>query len=160
MKRLMIAAMAALVLAGCGDLGGGEKIGVIMKVGQRGLLCKTNEVELMRGGLNNGTGATGAVFHATVEDPSLLQKLKDAMESQSEVKLTYHEELTTFCRSESSDYFVTSVEVAHPVGVARPAPVEVSGTVHTAPATTRDQKIVELLTLQSKLLQELAQGNH
>ena len=60
MKKITIIALAAsLLLAGCGDTGGGEKNGTVTKLAVSGIFCKTNEMEIVRGGLNAGTGVNG-----------------------------------------------------------------------------------------------------
>lgn len=105
------AVSAAVLLTSCGEKSTGEKAGVVTKLAQSGIFCKTWEGQIIRGGLNSGSGAMGAPFDFTVEDLSLLPKIKDALENQKEIKIMYREEMVTFCRSESSDHFLTSVDV-------------------------------------------------
>jgi hypothetical protein len=164
MKRALIVLAAAVALAGCIDIGNGEKVGVVTRaVDGSGVFCKTMEVEVTRGGMNAGTGVVGAPFHATVVNRKDFDVLVKAMESQEEVKIKYSSELATFCRSDSAGHFITSVEPARPVGVTRPAPVAVSGPVavtkadNAAPVNeTRDQRIQRLLATQAELLKELS----
>lgn len=154
MKRILILAAAILALTGCIDKGNGEKIGVITKVASQGVWCPTNEIELIRGGLNNGSGASGSIFHATVEDPKLVDTLKEAMEAQREVKIRYKIEALTFCRSESNSHFITSVEVSAPRtqvsnGLSQQAPAQAPG--------SREAVIERLLATQAELLKQLSQ---
>jgi len=102
MKSLKIAAVvAALCLTGCGDAGDGQKIGTVIRFGTHGFFCKTWEGELIRGGFNGGTGATAGIFHFTVENPNIVPQIQKAMDDQTEVKITFHTERATFCRSDS-----------------------------------------------------------
>ena len=99
-----------LFLVGCGDLGSGEKLGTIVKLSTHGFFCTTYEAQLIRGGMSNGSGAFGvAPFDFTIEDIRLVEQVKKAVEAQQEVKITYHEEMNSFCRSDSNSYFLTSI---------------------------------------------------
>lgn len=113
-----VVASLSMLLASCGDVGDGQKPGIITKLAQQGLICKTWEGSIQRGGFNSGTGVSGAAFDFTVEDPQVVKDLQAAMDQQLEVKITYRTEFFTFCRSESGDHFVTKVEV---MGKAKPA---------------------------------------
>lgn len=162
MKQILLAVAACLVLTACGDYGSGEKIGTFVKLKQEGFFCKTWEAEIVRGGMNGGSGVMGQPFDVTIEDPSLISKVKDLMESQSEVKITYHTEINTFCRSQSGDNFLTSIapqgrtetaikaDVAGNIGVA---PVKAS---KLTPTSSQDQDIKALLKVQAELIQKLA----
>jgi hypothetical protein len=121
-SRIAVAHVLAssLMLSGCGEKGTGEKVGVVTKLARSGFFCKTWEGQIIRGGLNAGSGAMGAAFDFTVEDLSLLPKIKEAMEKQQEIKITYREELMTFCRSDSNDHFITSVTVMDNKPAAKP----------------------------------------
>jgi hypothetical protein len=134
MKRSIIAVLAAsLLLAGCGDTGGGEKNGTITKLAVSGVFCKTNEMEIVRGGFNSGTGANGASFDVTIEDPALLAIAKKAIETGAEIQITYRTEFITWCRSDSSDHFLTGIKIIRPgIAGATPSTPAAPG----APATT------------------------
>lgn len=108
-KRIAALAVAA-VLCGCTDTGTGEKVGQIIKLNKQGLFCQTWEAELIRGGINNGSGASSTVFDFTVENESLIPALQDALDKQYEVKIHYRMEFATFCRSDSENHFLTSIE--------------------------------------------------
>lgn len=154
----MIMLMGVLMLTGCWDTGGGEKIGVITRINKVGAFCKTWEGEIIRGGINNGTGAMGTAFHFTIEnDPALVKKVQDAMEHQTEVKISYRSEGITFCRSESEDergrnVFLTGIEEIHPVGIDRPANVN-TYVKPTEGWTQRDEDLKALGELTLRLQQ-------
>lgn len=162
MKKNLVIIAVALALSGCMELGDGEKLGVITRASTTGWFCKTNEIEIVRGGMNNGTGVVGSAFHATVENPALFDRLKKALENQEEVKIHFKHEWISFCRSDSGSNFVTAVESVTPVGVNRPAPTAVTGSLQVAPVPsvpsneTREQKVNRLLATQAELLKELA----
>jgi hypothetical protein len=105
------------MLSGCGDTGGGEKNGTITKLAVSGIFCKTNEMEIVRGGFNSGTGANGASFDVTIEDPKLLAIAQEAIKTGAEIQITYRTELITFCRSDSGDHFLTGIKIIRP-GIA------------------------------------------
>jgi hypothetical protein len=99
--RKILMFILPLFLSGCLVTGQGEKRGEIVKLAQEGVVCKTWEGELIRGGMSNGSGSFGVrPFAFTVENLNLLEKVKFALENNKEVKLVYHHEAFTFCRSE------------------------------------------------------------
>lgn len=166
MKKLLALALIPLMLTGCGSRGNGDKIGVIVKMAQEGILCQTWEGEIVRGGMAGGTGVNGQSFHFTVEDQSLVKKLQDAMNDRKEVRIHYRRELATFCRSETDDNsFITDVTVIEqdttspfqPTTKITPVTTEVQST----PVTTdndRQDKILKLVQMQSQLINELVQN--
>jgi hypothetical protein len=130
-----------------------------------GVFCPTMEVEIIRGGMNNGTGVMGAAFHGTIEtDPKVFEFLMKAMEDRREVKVKFRKEMVTWCRSESEgNYFITSAEYADsphlptaPVSVVTPVAVVQDASGVSAPLhETRDQKIERLIKIQAELTREL-----
>lgn len=114
---IVLALAASLMLSGCGDTGGGEKNGTITKLATSGVFCKTNEMEIVRGGLNGGTGVNGSSFDVTIEDPKLLEIAQKAITTGAEVQITYRTEFMTFCRSDSHDAFLTGIKIIRP-GIA------------------------------------------
>src|SRR5690349_11545462 len=69
----------------------GEKTGIIIKVSQEGIIWKTWEAELIRGGMSSGSGGFGVKpFDFTISDASTLQKAQDALNNGSEVLIKYH----------------------------------------------------------------------
>jgi hypothetical protein len=70
--------------------GKGQKVGQIVKINHQGFMFKTDEAELIRGGLTDGSGAIGsAPFDFTIDDKDLLAKAKEYMQNQTEVLITY-----------------------------------------------------------------------
>lgn len=115
--KLFFLTLITTTLTGCWDMGGGEKIGSITRLQRTGIFCQTWEGEIIRGGLNSGSGVMGSAFHFTVEDDSLAQQVQKAMETQQEVKISYKKEWLTFCRSDSQDHFLTKIEPLGSVSV-------------------------------------------
>lgn len=108
---IAVIAVMSVALAGCGERGNGEKIGMITKLAKEGFWCPTWEASIQRGGFNAGSGVGGAAFEFTIEDPALVEQVRNVMEKQLEVKISYRTEVITFCRSDSSDHFLTKIEV-------------------------------------------------
>lgn len=143
MKKMILMAMVAVSLTGCLETGTGEKIGMVTKIAKQGAICPTYEGEIVRGGLNGGSGVNGASFHFTVESEEVAKKVKEVMENQQEVKITYRTEAASFCRSDSGNHFLTSIEV-----IEKKAPAAVAG----GEVSEGDRKIVQLLRqLQAEL---------
>lgn len=84
----------------CSSPASGEKVGQIVKIEETGVVCKTHEAELIRGGLNDGTGvAGGQVFHFTIP-PEHVGAATKAMEANQEVKLFYQTPLiVSMCKT-------------------------------------------------------------
>lgn len=143
MRPLLLLALAA-TLTGCWDTGRGEKVGQIIKLNRQGVFCQTWEAELIRGGLNNGSGAASTLFHFTIEDQRLVPGVQAALDGQYEVKIFYNMELTSCCRSDSQDHFLNKVERLEGQG----HPLEVLPSL-----TPKEQKRLDLL----KQLRELQQ---
>lgn len=145
-KTLMMVAFAGLTLTSCKDTGSGEKIGMVTKLAQQGVFCKTWEGEIVRGGMNGGTGVNGSSFHFTVTDESLVKKVQQAMEGQHEVKISYRTEWITFCSSDSRENaFLTNIEVID-------SRKNVDG---TSIVDTNDAIILQLLKVQAELISQL-----
>ena len=89
MKKAFI--LLAFLLVGCNRYTGhGEKVGTIIKLSQEGYWYKTWEGEMVRGGMNGGSGAFSTKpLHFTVRDESLLPKLQEAFDKQQEIVLFY-----------------------------------------------------------------------
>jgi hypothetical protein len=103
-----------LMLSGCSGrlVNQGEKVGSVIKVAQQGMWVKTWEIEVVRGGMSNGSGAFSTTpLHATINDPDLLKKAQKAFDEQYEVKVTYNDYYCwTSMQSESSCVFVSSID--------------------------------------------------
>lgn len=112
--HVLTGAILMTSLSGCyinTDPGKGKKIGRIVKFSKQGMIYKTWEGELIRGGLNDGTGSFGTSFHFTVEDSNMAEQAIYAFENQYEVIIDYRKEfIHSITRSEGSDaYFVEKI---------------------------------------------------
>ncbi len=91
-------------LCSCKTVSQGDKIGVIVKCANEGFIFTTYECEIIRGGMTNASGTIGQSFHFTVEDKSLIPLFEKALNTQAEIKLSYHKEFVTFLwRTETHD---------------------------------------------------------
>jgi hypothetical protein len=92
MKKIALL-VAVVALSGCNkNTGHGEKVGTIIKLAEEGYWVKTWEGEMVRGGMNGGSGGFSTTpLHFTVRDLSLLPQVQDAFEKQKEVVVTYDE---------------------------------------------------------------------
>jgi hypothetical protein len=113
MNKKIITLLLSLLITGCWETEKGEKVGIIVKLGKQGAFIKTNEAELIRGGMNNGNGSFGVrPFDFTIEDERLLRIVQKAFDEQKEIKITYHKEWATLWRTETSDNsFLDDVEI-------------------------------------------------
>lgn len=115
---ISIALVLILSIAGCGlpntSPGSGEKIGQVVKLSKQGILCKTWEGQLIRGGMVGGSGAFGTIpFDFTVESDELAQKVQKYMQDQTEVIVRYQVEgFYAWCRSDSMGHFLVGIEPA------------------------------------------------
>lgn len=120
MKKAVLMMVAVLGLSGCLDVSEGERVGTITKFSHKGLACKTYEGELVMGGMRtvksrNSHGDTvtslgSNVFEFTVEDATLVDQIKAAMETGQAVRLEYKQEMFyNPCRSDTG-YFITGVK--------------------------------------------------
>src|SRR5262249_1702712 len=94
-KNTALCLALALLLSACIKDSSGEKVGIITRLSHDGWVpvCKTWEGEIIRGGLNNGTGVvSGEAFHFTVASGEQRLEVQRALESQKEVKILYHHE--------------------------------------------------------------------
>jgi hypothetical protein len=113
LKHLFVVLAACMMLVSCSlrNPASGDKIGYIIKVSQSGIFCTTWEATLVRGGLNDGSGAFAQPFDFTIEDPRLVQIAQQAMNERREVKLTYTTEgVASACRSDSGGDFAKHIE--------------------------------------------------
>lgn len=115
---LLLCVTSALMLSTTGcthSMGGGEKVGSVIKIAQEGFFIKTNEVELVRGGMNGGSGAFWVTpLHCTVNDDALLAKFQDALDKQYEVKVQYRDYFYTPISSDSNNRYCVSLQPFKP----------------------------------------------
>lgn len=119
MKKLAL--LLPILLAGCLDYSDGDRVGTIQKISKKGFFCKTWEGEMLMGGLKKQTNVSSDgksittsmvanTFQFTVEDESLLPKIKQAMQLGRTVEISYKQEIISFCRSDSDSYFITAIK--------------------------------------------------
>lgn len=112
MKNVFLICLITIFISGCWTTQKGEKIGTLVKLAQEGIIFKTNEAELIRGGMNGGNGGFGVKpFFFTIENNDLLPTMQNALDGQKEIKIHYHTELFVLFRSDSDNNFLDSVEV-------------------------------------------------
>lgn len=150
--KILMALALPMLLTGCVETAKGDKNGFITKVAKQGFFCPTWEAQIIRGGFNNGSGASGAAFDFTIEDEALAQKVAKLSDERKEVKLTYRKEAVSFCRSDSHNYFLVSIEEI------KPTASNVVGQVASNGQGPDLAKIVRLQQVQAELLNELAKG--
>lgn len=97
----------------------GERTGLVNKLSHKGWICKTWEGEMNMGGFRNSSSTdsdgnttsslVANVFEFTVQDPEIVQQIKEAMASSQIVTLEYDQQkLYNPCDS-STGYFITAV---------------------------------------------------
>lgn len=112
MKHLIV--ILIVLMTGCGygiRSGEGKKIGQVVKLGEYGMLCKTYEGELVRGGLNNGSGVNGSSFHFSMKSKEMFDKLNKMMEDQQEIEITYQKSNFSGVCSGDAGVWVTDFKV-------------------------------------------------
>jgi len=113
--KYFIMLVLAIIFTGCVSVGEGYKIGQVVKINEAsGILpmCKTVEIEIIRGGFNGGSGVNGSSLSFTVENnPEMLNKLKTAMTNGQEVEVKFKHELVSWCRSDSNSVFGLEVKI-------------------------------------------------
>jgi len=89
MKTMMLA--LCLIFTSCGmEYSSGERVGVITKFSNKGLLVKTWEGELKTGFLTKSdTNLVQETFRFSTESVTIANEIKLAMETGFKVKLTY-----------------------------------------------------------------------
>lgn len=98
MKRVMFGLMlASFAFSGCmcATPTHGVKTGVIVKVASEGLFVPTYEAQLIRGGLQGGSGAMGQPFDFNLKAGPVLDAAQKALDSGSEVEVEYERHLVT-----------------------------------------------------------------
>jgi hypothetical protein len=108
--RIIALTSACLPLTGCWEVEKGQKTGQIVDIWQSGLLIKTWECKLIRGGLDDGSGAFGQSIQLTIENEDQLQQAKECMRKKSPVIVSYHKELVSFLRSDSGSLFLDRID--------------------------------------------------
>lgn len=144
LKLLGLSLIATVLLTGCGEVARGSKIGQVVKVNEAsGFLCKTVEVEIIRGGFSGGSGAQGGSLHFTIENnPKAVEAVKQAMLDGSEIEVNYRTEFATLCRSDSYNTFGDDIKLVKPVASS---------------VTPADEKaaLLQALKLQNEAIQKI-----
>lgn len=101
-----------VLVAGChiANPGEGQKIGQIVKVSKEGILAKTWEAQLVRGGVTDGSGTIGQAWNFTIPDAALAKEAIRMMESQREVIVRYTQEgVCSMSRTETACVFAKAI---------------------------------------------------
>lgn len=112
-KLLLVLMMFAVSVGGCmcANPTQGKKIGMITSLSDEGIVCKTHEGVLQRGGINSGSGTVGQqiTFNIKPGDVDLLDQARDAMESGAEVELTFSRPwVSSICSRENAEDVIVS----------------------------------------------------
>ena len=99
-------------LQACGwQTASGTKVGTVIKLSQQGAFHSTWEGELIRGGMANGSGAFSITpLHFTVDNPSMLPAVQDALDKQYEVEVTYVKYAWAPWSSDNTGFFLRSIK--------------------------------------------------
>lgn len=155
-KIIVVAILSTLSLSGCWDVGSGDHVGQVIKMNKQGMFCKTWEVEIIKGGLTSGSGASGGRFDFTVPEgrTDIIDVLKQAMNTGEEVLVHYSMESASFCRSDSHSVFANSVQVETSAVNTNRETVSVSATEQNS---TDNQTVKQLLEVQAELIKKLSE---
>lgn len=110
------------LLSGCWTTKSGQKTGIIVKVAKEGKFWGTYEGELIRGGLENASGATGREFHFTLGQfhSKLVEQAEQAMENNKHVIVSYHCEALVFPWRGETNCFADKIKIQDTADEANP----------------------------------------
>ncbi|QMT61532.1 MULTISPECIES: hypothetical protein [unclassified Legionella] len=116
MKKIFlpfIILISAFLLTGCWSVQKGQKSGVIVKVAKEGRFWGTYEGEMILGGLENASGASGRAFHFTLGQfkSKLVEQADFAMQNNKHVVISYHCDAFTLPWSGETKCFVNKIDV-------------------------------------------------
>lgn len=108
-----IVLISVCLLTGCWSTQKGQKSGIIVKVAKEGKFWGTYEGEIILGGLENASGASGRAFHFTLGQfkTKLVKQAEYAMENNKHVILTYHCDAYVFPWSGQTKCFVKHINI-------------------------------------------------
>lgn len=93
---ICVSTFALIVVVLTGLIGGinlkptsGAVTGQVVKIAHEGIVSKTYEIELVRGGLTDGSGTMGRSYSFTVNNDEILKGLTEAMEKKQTVVVHY-----------------------------------------------------------------------
>jgi len=123
MRKLLMMAAVIPMLTACGVYSDGERTGVVNKLSNKGLLCKTWEGEMLLGGLktkkstntdsdghtSTSTSVVANIFEFSVTDETVVNKIKTAQRSAEVVTLTYGEFILPDICGRATSYVITDV---------------------------------------------------
>lgn len=121
----------SFLASGCWTTESGQKSGIIVKVAKEGKYWGTYEGELIRGGLEDASGATGREFNFTISQfkTDLVLTAESAMQNNEHVVLYYHcEEFVAPWRGETKCFADTikilpahNQKINQPINPANPS---------------------------------------
>jgi hypothetical protein len=105
--------ISTTLLSGCWTVKKGQKSGVVIKVSKEGVIWGTYEGEIILGGLENASGASGRTFNFTFGQlkSDLVKKSQYAMENNKHVVINYHCEAFIMPWSGESKCFVDNINI-------------------------------------------------
>ncbi|WP_454782180.1 hypothetical protein [Legionella sp. WA2022007384] len=108
-----IVLITSCLLTGCWSVQKGQKSGVIVKVAKEGRFWGTYEGEMILGGLENASGASGRAFHFTLGQfkSELVEQADFAMQNNKHVIISYHCDAFTLPWSGETKCFVSKIDV-------------------------------------------------
>ncbi len=116
MKKTILVSCLIIVTGlstGCWTIKSGQKSGIIVKVAKEGKLWGTYEGEMILGGLENASGASGRTFNFSLGqvNSELVKKASFAMENNKHVVINYECEAFTMPWSGETKRFVRKIKV-------------------------------------------------
>jgi prepilin-type N-terminal cleavage/methylation domain-containing protein len=108
---IMFTFVAGIFGGGC-TISDGATVGTISKFTKKGLMFKSYEGELVKGGLNQKQGgAVANVWYFSVLDSSLVPMIEDARDHNKLLSLKYHQTLGRNPMTRNTTYVVTGITV-------------------------------------------------
>lgn len=116
MKKIFFSSVlliALSLLTGCWTVQKGQKSGIIVKVAKEGKFWGTYEGEMILGGLENATGASGRAFHFTLGqfNTDLVKQADFAMENNKHVIISYHCDAYALPWSGETKCFISKIDI-------------------------------------------------
>lgn len=113
---VLLILISTSLMSGCWKVKSGEKSGVIVKVAKEGKYWGTYEGELIRGGLEEASGATGRSFYFTLGQfkSDLVAQALLAMQNNSHVIISYHCDLFVLPWRGETKCFVDKIQFVEP----------------------------------------------
>lgn len=110
---LLVTILSACLLTGCWSVQKGQKSGVIVKVAKEGKFWGTYEGEIILGGLENASGASGRAFHFTLGQfkTKLVKQAEFAMHNNKHVIISYHCDAYVLPWSGETRCFVRNINI-------------------------------------------------